>query len=128
MSLFLHEIFGFGVSHDREKSANFYSSSYNLGNYETSYGILCIGGGVNPSNESSLCIELTATGLNAAKDGWEQRLYNFSQMKEVHGFRYTRVDLWVGKKSEMTASIRCARQIADLFVDFSGADHHLKES
>ena len=48
---------------------------------------------MNPSNESSLCIELTATGLNAAKDGWEQRLYNFSQMKEVHGFRYTRVDL-----------------------------------
>ena len=93
MSLFLHEIFGFGVSHDREKSANFYSSSYNLGNYETSYGILCIGGGVNPSNESSLCIELTATGLNAAKDGWEQRLYNFSQMKKVHGFHYTRVDL-----------------------------------
>ena len=93
MSLFLHEIFGFGVSHDREKSANFYSSSYNIGNHEISYGVLCIGGGINPSNQSSLCVELTATGLNAAKDGWERRLYNCTQMKEVQGFRFTRVDL-----------------------------------
>ncbi len=65
MSLFLHEIFGFGVSHDREKSANFYSSSYNLGNYETSYGILCIGGGVNPSRD--LC-KIPPNPLNSHQD------------------------------------------------------------
>lgn len=36
LNLWLYEIFGFGVSHDRQKSANFYSSSYNLGDYDTS--------------------------------------------------------------------------------------------
>lgn len=93
LNLFLYEIFGFGVSHDRQKSANFYSTSYNLGDYETSYGVVCIGGGLNPQNETSICVEITATGLNAAEEGWEERLYNFSCMKEVVDFRYTRVDL-----------------------------------
>ena len=93
LNLWLYEIFGFGVSHDRQKSANFYSSSYNLGDYETSYGVVCIGGGLNPQNESTICVEITATGLNAAEDGWEERLYNWSMLKEVVDFRYTRVDL-----------------------------------
>lgn len=94
-AFWLREIFGFTISHNREKSANFYSSSYNIGNHEISYGLVCIGGGLNQSNENTICIELTATGLQAALNGWEHRLYRFSQMQEVTGFRYTRVDLAV---------------------------------
>ncbi|MDO5069957.1 MAG: replication initiation factor domain-containing protein [Neisseria zoodegmatis] len=93
LNLWLFSIFGFGVSHDRKKSANFYSASYNLGDYENSYGVVCIGGGLNESNENTICVEITATGLNAAEEGWEERLYNWSMMKEVVDFRYTRVDL-----------------------------------
>lgn len=93
LNIWLFSIFGFGVSHDRKKSANFYSASYNLGDYENSYGVVCIGGGLNESNENTICVEITATGLNAAEEGWEERLYNWSMMKEVVDFRYTRVDL-----------------------------------
>lgn len=92
-NFWLYEIFGFFCSHNREKSANFYSSSYNLGDHENSYGIVCIGGGINPDNENTICVELTATGLNAAKEGWEERLYRWSTMQEVNGFKYTRVDI-----------------------------------
>lgn len=94
-AFWLYEIFGFTVSHNREKSANFYSSSYNIGNHDISYGVVCIGGGINQNNQDTICIELTATGLQAAFDGWEHRLYRFSQMQEVTGFRYTRVDIAV---------------------------------
>lgn len=55
--------------------------------------MVCIGGGLNPQNESTICVEITAAGLNAAEDGWEERLYNWSMLKEVVDFRYTRVDL-----------------------------------
>lgn len=92
-SVWLKTIFGFAVSHDREKGANFYSSSYNIGDHENTYGIVCIGGGLNASNETTVCFEFTATGIAAANDGWEQRLYEFSNLPEVSGFRYTRVDL-----------------------------------
>lgn len=89
----LYCIFGFACSHERNKSANFYSRSFNLGSENICYGYVCIGGGINASNAHSICVELTATGLCAADDGWENRLYNFSTLKEMSGFRYTRVDL-----------------------------------
>ena len=92
LNLYLYEIFGFACSHDRQKSANFYSSSYNLGDYENSYGLVCIGGGISASNADTICVEITATGLSAAKDGWEQRLYDFSELPQVSNFYYTRVD------------------------------------
>ncbi|SUO93467.1 replication initiation factor domain-containing protein [Suttonella ornithocola] len=90
---YLYEIFGFGASHNREKSANFYSESFNLGDHETCYGYVCIGGGINKSNANTICIELTAFGLGAADDGWEHRLHAFSTLPEMYGFRYTRVDI-----------------------------------
>lgn len=93
LSFWLYEIFGFGVSHEIGRSANFYSRSFNLGTHDLSFGKVCIGGDLNPSNESTICVEMTATGLNAAKDDWENRLYRFSTLPEVVGFRYTRVDL-----------------------------------
>ena len=92
LNIYLYEIFGFACSHDRDKSANFYSSSYNLGDFENSYGLVCIGGGISASNADTICVEITATGLSAAKDGWEQRLYDFSELPQVESFYYTRVD------------------------------------
>lgn len=90
---YLYKIFGFACSHNRGKSANFYSESYNLGDHETTYGYVCIGGGINKSNADSICVELTAFGLSAADDGWEHRLHAFSTLPDIFGFHYTRVDI-----------------------------------
>lgn len=90
---YLYEIFGFACSHNRDKSANFYSESYNIGDLETTYGYACLGGGINKSNADTICIELTAFGLGAADDGWEHRLHAFSTLPDVFDFRYTRVDI-----------------------------------
>lgn len=90
---YLYEIFGFACSHNRHKSANFYSDSFNLGDLENCYGYVCLGGSINKSNSDTICVELTATGLAAAKDGWEHRLYAFSLLKQMYRFRYTRVDI-----------------------------------
>ena len=88
VSHYLEEIFGFGISGDRGKPANFYSQSYQLGDKKRSYGLVCMGG-----NKNTICVELTATGLGAAKDGWEYRLHQFAQLSQVVDFRFTRVDV-----------------------------------
>lgn len=88
MSHYLEAIFGFGVTHNRNKRANFYAQSYQLGTDKISYGILAIGG-----NKQTLCVELTATGLAAAKDGWEHRLHQFATSDKVDDFRFTRIDI-----------------------------------
>lgn len=88
MSYYLEQIFGFGVTADRKKGANFYSQSFQLGDNKISYGILAIGG-----NRQTLCVELTATGLGAAKPGWEHRLNQFAQSDKVSDFRLTRIDI-----------------------------------
>ena len=88
LSHYLEQIFGFGISACRHKSANFYEQSYALGCDKVHYGIVAIGG-----NKGTICVELTATGLAAAKDGWEHRLYAFANLPEVVGFRFTRVDI-----------------------------------
>ena len=58
MSYYLQEIFGFGISKCRNKSANFYRQPYALGGDKAHYGIMAIGG-----NKGTICVELTATGL-----------------------------------------------------------------
>ena len=88
LSHYLEEIFGFGISADRKKGANFYTYSYQLGDKERNYGIVCMGG-----NKETICVELTATGLSAAIDGWEHRLYRFANRPEMDSFRFTRVDV-----------------------------------
>ena len=88
VSHYLEEIFGFGITADRGKPANFYSHSYQLGDKKRSYGLVCMGG-----NKNTICVELTATGLGAARDGWEYRLHQFAQLAQVVDFRFTRVDV-----------------------------------
>ena len=93
LNTYLIDIFGFVASHDRGRMHNFYYSSYNLGDRQRCYGYVCLGGTINQGNADSICVEITATGLAAAEDGWEHRLYTFSRLPEVSGFHYTRVDL-----------------------------------
>lgn len=93
MSYYLHQIFGFGISHNRGKSANFYNTSYNLGSKEISYGIVAMGSDINRGNRETICVELTATGLAAAAAGWEHRLYEWAHRDGIIEFRFTRVDI-----------------------------------
>lgn len=88
LSHYLEQIFGFGISENRNKGANFYLHSYQLGDKKCNYGIVCMGG-----NKDTICVELTATGLGAATDGWEHRLYQFANLPQVDSFRFTRVDV-----------------------------------
>jgi len=88
LSYYLEQIFGFGISENRNKGANFYTQSFQLGDKERNYGIVCMGG-----NKDTVCVELTATGLGAAADGWEHRLYQFANLPQVDSFRFTRVDV-----------------------------------
>lgn len=82
----LQEIFGFGVTTKLGKGSYFYQSYYKLGGDKADYGTLHIGG-----QRDTILVELTGTGCQAAKAGWEQRLYDF--LKTASRPRITRVDL-----------------------------------
>lgn len=83
-SALCESLFGFGITKQREKGANFYQRSYVLGD---GYGLVCHGG-----QRHSLLISLSGEGCMAAKDGWEMRVFNFLRSKAVAG-KITRVDL-----------------------------------
>lgn len=68
-------IFGFGVSYKRNGKGNlFYEETYSLGIEEFVYGTLHVGG---IRQRGTVTIEMTGTGCLAAKEGWEERLYQF---------------------------------------------------
>lgn len=77
-------VFGFGITSQREKGANFYTRSYVLGD---SLGMVCHGG-----QRNSLLISLNGAGCSAALSGWENRLFEFLQKKAVSP-KITRIDL-----------------------------------
>lgn len=83
-SALCESLFGFGITKQREKGANFYKRSYVLGD---GYGMVCHGG-----QRNSLLISLSGEGCMAAKDGWEMRTFNFLRSKAVAG-KITRADL-----------------------------------
>lgn len=78
------EIFGFGVTEQRKTGANFYQSSYVLGE---GYGLVCYGG-----QKNTVLVSISGTGCAAAKEGWEKRLYDFL-IKCGPRAKLTRVDL-----------------------------------
>jgi len=77
------EIFGFGITAKRDKGANFYRTSYVLGD---KYGMVCYGG-----QRNTVLITLNGLGCSAAKEKWERRLHNF--LKFATTPRITRLDL-----------------------------------
>lgn len=78
------EIFGFGVSHQRDNGANFYRDSYVLGD---GYGIVCHGG-----QRGTVLISISGEGCAAAKEGWEERLRQWLEAHKAVA-RITRIDL-----------------------------------
>ena len=81
----LQEIFGFGVTEKVGKGRYFYDAFYRLGTEAAEYGTLHIGG-----QRETILIELTGTGCQAAKPGWEKRLYEF--LTQAVRPRITRID------------------------------------
>lgn len=84
----LEEIMGFGLFR-KAKGRNGYQFSYLMGNETISYGYVAFGG---IQQRDTVCIHFTGTGLMAAQNGWEQRLYDF-----LHNYaptaKITRCDL-----------------------------------
>lgn len=76
-------IFGFGITEKRDRGANFYRTSYTLGD---KYGLVCYGG-----QRDTVLIMLNGEGCTAARHGWERRLFEFLQ-QATQG-RITRLDL-----------------------------------
>lgn len=71
----MNEIFGFGISQKMlGKGKFFYQSYYQLGPTDASYGTLHHGG-----QRDTVLVDLNAVGCQAAKPGWELRLFNFFQ-------------------------------------------------
>lgn len=77
------QVFGFGVTHKRDKGANFYSMSYELGD---AYGMVCHGG-----QRNTVLVMLSGEGCTAAKPGWESRLQEW--LAAIKSAKITRIDL-----------------------------------
>lgn len=76
-------IFGFGITGKRDRGANFYHSSYTLGN---NWGMVCYGG-----QRNTVLVTLSGEGCSAARHGWERRLYDF--LNSAQNAKITRIDL-----------------------------------
>lgn len=86
-SMELHQIFGFGITEKAKHSGGrFYDSCWLMGTDNAQYGRVHFGG-----QNNTMLVELTATGCNAADDGWESRLYQFI-LKAVRP-KITRIDI-----------------------------------
>lgn len=83
-SITLDGIFGFGVTKKLPNGRNFYQSAYALGD---DWGFLAIGG-----QRATVQISLSGTGLAAAREGWEARLYAWLTTKAKRA-KLTRVDV-----------------------------------
>lgn len=83
VSLKCFEIFGFGITSERETGANFYHRSYILGE---GCGLVCHGG-----QRATVLVMLSGEGCAAARPGWEKRLYDFLS-NCGHRAHLTRVD------------------------------------
>lgn len=82
----LIDIFGFGVTEKLGKGRYFYNAFYRLGSKNADYGTLHICG-----QRDTILVELTGTACQAAKAGWEKRLYDF--LKRAIRAQLTRTDV-----------------------------------
>ena len=86
-SMVLTDIFGFGITEKAKHSGGrFYDSCWLMGTDNAQYGRVHFGG-----QNNTMLIEVTATGCNAASDGWESRLYNF--ILQAVRPKITRIDI-----------------------------------
>jgi phage replication initiation protein len=93
------QLFGFGITAKRERGANFYTWSYELGD---GWGMVCYGG-----QRNTVLIMLSGEGCTAARHGWELRLRDWLA-GTVTG-KITRVDLayddYSGEKYSVDAAL-----------------------
>jgi len=82
LSTILMYIFGFAVTHERERGVNFYKQSFTLGEGE---GILNAGG-----QNDTINVQIYGQGIHKARDEWENRLKYY--LSTVGGW-ITRIDL-----------------------------------
>jgi phage replication initiation protein len=83
LSSTLEQIFGFGVTLNRQRGLNFYESSFVLGDR---WGHVCVGG----QNDTFL-VQLTGQGSLASKPGWEKRAHDW--LSTIPSARITRIDI-----------------------------------
>lgn len=86
MSEILIDIFGFGITEKLGKGRYFYQAFYRLGTEKANYGTVHIGG-----QRDTILVELTGTACQAAKAGWEHRLYEF--LKQAYRPQISRCDV-----------------------------------
>ncbi|WP_340676168.1 replication initiation factor domain-containing protein [Paraperlucidibaca sp.] len=84
VSELLSQIFGYGITSQREGGTNFYHRSYHLGE---NYGQVGIGG-----QKDTVLVHLYGLGALKALNGWEQRLHDFLTNVAVRP-KITRIDL-----------------------------------
>lgn len=86
-SMLAQEIFGFGIYQESKGSGGrFYERCWLMGSENVLYGRVHFGG-----QNQTMLVELTGTGCNAAKAGWEARLFDFLSMATRP--KITRVDI-----------------------------------
>jgi phage replication initiation protein len=85
LSSILLQIFGFGVTHQRERGINLYQKTYDLGE---GYGTLSIGG-----QSETINVQITGKGAMMAKEGWQLKLFNYLTCIGHEGGWLTRIDL-----------------------------------
>ncbi|MPS47811.1 replication initiation factor domain-containing protein [Methylobacillus sp.] len=83
VSMVCESLFGFGITSKRDKGANFYHTSYVLGE---NYGLVCYGG-----QRNTVLISLSGEGCAAARAAWERRTFDF--LKSAINPKITRIDL-----------------------------------
>ncbi|MCB5186137.1 replication initiation factor domain-containing protein [Methylobacillus gramineus] len=83
VSMACESLFGFGITSKRDKGANFYTTSYILGE---NYGLVCYGG-----QRNTVMISLSGEGCAAARGGWERRCFDF--LDSAQSPKITRIDL-----------------------------------
>ncbi len=83
VSLSCVSIFGFGITKNRGRGANFYFNSYELGD---NFGMICYGG-----QRNTVMISINGTGCAAARTGWERRLFDF--INSAQNPKITRIDV-----------------------------------
>ena len=82
-SVVCESLFGFGITSKRDRGANFYHQSWDLGDR---FGLVCYGG-----QRNTLLIMLNGEGCAAARVGWELRVHDF--LASAQNAKITRLDL-----------------------------------
>lgn len=102
-SRYLHKIFGFGITSQRDVGMNFYTQSYVLGD---GFGFVCFGG-----NRATLLVTLNGLGCLNSLPGWETRLHDF--LNSAIGASLSRVDIAVDDFNSERFSVDSFSQFYD---------------